>query len=136
LGGGAVLVGASWILLLGAAAAVAHAYVGAHPFVELVRWSEIEVARAQELMTAMDLATIIGLELSAVVVITTIGSLPLLLLPVWTFEGRLLWEWSRTAWTIGYLVVLIAAGLLIAPSISEGSWWWWAAPFIAYAAVA
>ena len=136
LGGVAVLVGVVWTLLLGTAAAVAHAYVAAHPFADLVRWSEIDATRAQELAAAMDLATIIGLELSTVLVITTIGSLPLLLLPMWTFEGRLLWEWNRVVWAITYFVALIAAGMLVAPSISEGSWWLWATPFIAYAAIA
>lgn len=136
LGGVAVLVGVAWTLLLGAAAAVAHAYVAAHPFADLVRWSEIDATRAQELATAIDLATIIGLELSMVLVITTIGSLPLLLLPMWTFEGRLLWEWNRVVWVVTYFVALLAAGMLVAPSISAGSWWLWAAPFIAYAVIA
>lgn len=136
LGGVAVLAGTTWALLLGAAATVGHAYVAAHPFADLVKWDAIDATRAQELATAMDLATIIGLELSVVLVITTIGSLPMLLLPIWTFEGRLLWEWSRVAWAVTYFVALLAAGLLVAPLIAEGSWWLWAAPFIAYAVIA
>lgn len=136
LGGIAVLVGAAWALLLGAAAAVAHAYIAANPFADLVQWAAIDATRAQELATVMDLASIIGLELCTVLLITTIGSLPLLLLPIPTFEGRLLWEWSRVAWAITSFVALSAAGLLLAPVITDGAWWLWAAPFIAYAIAA
>src|SRR5690606_14934392 len=64
LGGIAVLVGAVWALLLGAAGAVGHSYVAAHPFVGLVQWDAIDATRAQELASAIDLATILGLELS------------------------------------------------------------------------
>lgn len=136
LGGVAVLVGAVWVLLLGSAAALAHVYVAGHPFAELIKWNAIDATRAQELATAVDLATIVGLELSTALVITTIGSLPLLLLPMRTFEGRLLWEWNRVAWAITYFVALVAAGLLVAPAIGESAWWLWAAPFLAYAVIA
>lgn len=133
LGAVAVLVGAGWALVMGIAAAVGAAYIAGHPFADLISWEQIDAARAPELQTAMDLATILGLEVCMAVVVIAFGSLPVLLLPLRGFEGRLLWDWSPIAWAIGYVVVSAAASIMLLPLVQARSVWLWGIPFAVYA---
>ncbi|BDZ37425.1 hypothetical protein [Microbacterium suwonense] len=133
LGAVAVAIGAGWALVLGVAAAVGTAFIAGHPFTDLIIWEQIDANRAPQLQTAMDLATILVLEFCMTVLVITLGSLPVLLLPLRGFEGRLLWDWSPIVWAISYVVVVAAAGILLLPLVQARSVWLWGIPFAVYA---
>lgn len=133
VGAAAVICGTATALLVGIAAVVGNSIVAARPFFDVVSWVEIDARRAPELAAVVDLATVIALEGSAALVLVAVGSLPVLLLPLRGFEGRLVWEWSPVAWFISYAFVAVAAGILVAPMVDAVNPLLLGIPFVVYA---
>jgi hypothetical protein len=113
------LVGSGYVLVVGLLAWLAYGYV------------------ASRGLPADSLLRTAGLDVSSAIAIAALAALPLALLPVQPFGGKLVWDHSKKLWFISYVPVLAAFSLVLARapfswSALSGSFAVWLATLIGY----
>lgn len=141
----AVLVGFGWSLVIGIAALIGYSWVASMPIaVELMNFGDLPTeVRTEAALTIPSIAlwVVVAGEFFAMLAIASLASLPITLLPFAFLDGATVYNWSKWAWGIAYLIGLVTFSLVLAPM--EFSWdepsgtvFAWMLVFVIYAVVA